>query len=130
VGSRTSNQMRVLTLTSLYPNQAMPSFGIFVENRIRHLAATGEAEIRVVAPVPWFPSGHRIFGSYGKWASVPREEVRHGLEVVHPRYPLVPKVGMLAHPLLMAARLDLPRLIGPGATLVIHDIGGLARGRR
>jgi Domain of unknown function (DUF4158) len=25
---------------------------------------------------------------------------------------------------------DLPRLIGPGATLVIHDIGGLARGRR
>jgi glycosyltransferase involved in cell wall biosynthesis len=95
-------KLRILTFTSLYPNAAMPNFGIFVENRISRVAQTGEAEIRVVAPVPWFPSRRTIFGRYARWASVPRREVRHGLEVVHPRYPLLPKFGMLAHPLAMA----------------------------
>ena len=95
-------KLRVLTFTSLYPNAAMPNFGIFVENRISRVAQTGEAEIRVVAPVPWFPSRRSIFGRYARWASVPRREVRHGLEVMHPRYPLLPKFGMLAHPLAMA----------------------------
>ncbi len=97
------DRLRVLTFTSLYPNAAMPNFGVFVENRIRRVAETGEAEVRVVAPVPWFPSGSPRFGRYGTWARVPHREVRHGLEVVHPRYPLVPKVGMLGHPLAMAA---------------------------
>ena len=96
--------LRVLTFTSLYPNRAMPTFGVFVENRIRRLAATGEAEVRVVAPVPWFPIRHRAFGAYATWAAVPGEEVRHGLPIVHPRYPLPPKVGTHLHPFLMAAR--------------------------
>jgi len=46
----------------------------------------------VVAPVPWFPSRNARFGEYAKHASAPREELRHGIQVFHPRYPLLPKL--------------------------------------
>jgi glycosyltransferase involved in cell wall biosynthesis len=95
--------MRVLTFSALYPNRAMPNFGVFVENRLRHLMGSGQVEARVVAPVPWFPSRHPIFGTYARWAQVPEHEIRHGLEVRHPRYALPPRIGTHLHPFLMAA---------------------------
>ena len=94
--------MRVLTFTNLYPNSVQPRHGVFVEQRLRRLVATGQLEACVVAPVPWFPSGHRCFGAWGRFARVPRHEVRHGIDVFHPRYPVIPKVGMSLAPLLMA----------------------------
>ena len=48
--------MRILTFSTLYPSASRPQHGIFVENRLRHLVASGEVEARVVAPVVWFPS--------------------------------------------------------------------------
>jgi glycosyltransferase involved in cell wall biosynthesis len=60
----------------------------------------------VVAPVPWFPSKARAFGRYAAFAQVPREERRHGVTVLHPRYPLLPKVGMSSAPFLMYAALS------------------------
>ncbi len=97
--------MRVLSFTTLYPNAVQPRHGVFVEERLRHLAASGEVELTVLAPVPWFPSRHPRFGRYADFAAVPREEKRHGLRVLHPRYPVWPKVGMSAAPALMAAAL-------------------------
>ena len=47
--------VRLLTFSTLYPNAAQPNHGVFVENRLRHLVATGEAGSTVLAPVPWFP---------------------------------------------------------------------------
>ncbi|MGH6902641.1 MAG: glycosyltransferase, partial [Geminicoccaceae bacterium] len=55
----------------------------------------------VVAPVPWFPFDDRRFGRYATFAGVPREERRHGITVLHPRYALIPKVGMSSAPVLM-----------------------------
>src|SRR3546814_16194507 len=57
--------MRVLTFTALYPNAAQPVHGIFVENRIRHLRESGEVDIQVAAPVPWFPI-HEIGRASGR----------------------------------------------------------------
>lgn len=94
--------MRILSFTTLYPNAAQPSHGVFVEQRLRHLAATGEVQARVIAPIPWFPSGLPIFGRYARYAGVPRMEMRHGLEIRHPRYPLIPKIGMGAAPYLLS----------------------------
>jgi hypothetical protein len=56
-----------------------PSHGIFVETRLRHLLASGEVETRVIAPVPWFPFRHNMFGDYAHYAAVPRQEVRNGI---------------------------------------------------
>ena len=95
--------MRILTFSSLYPNRAMPNFGIFVENRLRHLVGSGAVDVRVVAPVPWSPGRRRWLGNEGHWAEVPAREVRHGLEVLHPRYARLPRYGLATQALLMAA---------------------------
>ncbi len=57
---------------------------------------------RVVAPVPWFPAKNPKFGKYAKFAAVPMSEVRNQIEVFHPRYPVLPKIGMSFAPLLLA----------------------------
>lgn len=93
--------LRLLTFSTLFPNAAAPHHGVFVENRLRHLVASGEAESRVIAPVPWFPSSNPRFGTYATYAAAPRREVRHGIEVDHPRYPLIPKIGMTVAPALL-----------------------------
>ncbi len=95
--------MKILTFSTLYPNAIRPGHGIFVEARLRHLLASGKVESKVVAPVPWFPSANPRFGDYAAFAKVPREERRHGIDVVHPRYAIVPKVGMSLAPFLLAA---------------------------
>jgi teichuronic acid biosynthesis glycosyltransferase TuaC len=98
-GPAAARRLRILTFTTLYPNAAQPSHGVFVENRIRHLAASGAAEIEVVAPVPVFPLVRRFMAEYAEAEKASARETRHGLTVRHPRYPLVPKVSMLAAPL-------------------------------
>lgn len=94
--------MRLLIFSSLYPSTTRPRHGIFIENRVRHLAAAPGVEIKVVCPVPWFPSAYTRFGRYATFAGVPRREVRYGIEVHYPRFPVIPKIGMSAAPLLMA----------------------------
>jgi len=94
--------MKILTFSTLFPNAEKPGHGIFVETRLRHLVSSGRVEARVVAPIPWFPSTNPRFGQYARFAKAPRQEVRHGIDVLHPRYPVLPKVGMSVAPLLLA----------------------------
>lgn len=86
--------MRILTLTTLYPNAAAPSHGVFVENRLRAFAARCGAEIRVAAPVPWAPSILAHHPRYGAFVRAPRAETRSDLPIVHPRYFVAPRIGM------------------------------------
>ncbi|HEU5403459.1 MAG TPA: glycosyltransferase [Terriglobales bacterium] len=94
--------LKILTFSTLYPNERAPRHGIFVEQRLRKLVESGDVVARVVAPVPWFPFTASLFGRYGVAASVPREEERHGLKVLHPRFPSIPVVGMSLKPKLLA----------------------------
>ncbi|MBA3033137.1 MAG: glycosyltransferase family 4 protein [Gammaproteobacteria bacterium] len=94
--------MRTLLFSTLYPSSVRPSHGIFVETRLRHLLASGEVETRVVAPVPWFPLRHKLFGEYAKHAAVSRHEVRNGISIEHPRYLLLPRLGMNSAPASLA----------------------------
>jgi len=97
--------MRILTVTSLWPNEAQPNHGIFVENRMERVHATGNAEVTVIAPVPWFPSSAAMFGPYADFARVPARAERHGIRIEHPRYATIPKVGMRVQPALYHAAL-------------------------
>ncbi len=94
--------MKILSFTTLYPNREQPRHGIFVENRLSELVKSGGVEIKVLAPVPWFPLKNRMFGIYGKYARIPSKEQRRDIEVFHPRYPVIPKIGMSVAPFLMA----------------------------
>lgn len=93
--------MRLLTYSTLYPNAAQPNHGVFVENRLRHLIASGRVDSRVIAPVPWFPFRHSRFGSYAAFAAAPQREERNGIAIEHPRYPVIPKIGMNLAPRLL-----------------------------
>lgn len=94
--------VKILTFTTLFPNAVQQRHGIFVENRLRHLLDSGQVESRVVAPVPWFPFRSPRFGAYSQYARIDRVETRNGLTIVHPRYPVIPRVGMSLTPWMMA----------------------------
>lgn len=97
--------IRLLTVSTLFPSAQMPSHGIFVETRLRHLVAEEPVSSIVLAPVPWFPSGHPRFGAWGRFARAPHREIRFGIEVHHPRYPAIPWIGQRLVPAAIAAAL-------------------------
>lgn len=95
--------MKILTYTTLYPNAVQIRHGIFVEQRLRQLLKCAGINAKVVAPVPWFPFRSERFGVYAQYAQVPKQEQRHGIDIIHPRFPVIPKIGMTIAPLLLAA---------------------------
>lgn len=115
--------LRLLTFSTLFPNEQQPNHGIFVENRLRHLVATGEATAVVLAPVPYFPSASPRFGAWARHARVPRLETRHGLAIHHPRFLAIPRVGMSAAPSLLywASLRAARRLIANGQEFDLID---------
>jgi glycosyltransferase involved in cell wall biosynthesis len=114
-GQARTRPLRLLTFSTLYPNAAQPNHGVFVENRLRHLVASGEAESTVLAPVPWFPGRGP--------GAVPAEEHRHGLAVHHPRFLAIPKLGLAINPyaLWRAARTAFRRLRAEGLAFDLID---------
>ena len=109
--------IRIATFTTLFPNSVQPVHGIFVQNRLHHLIATGRVTSRVIAPVPWFPRPlQRLFPSYPAYSRVPAFERRDGFSVIHPRFPVLPKVGMSLAPgfLYLSCRSTMQRLLREG----------------
>ncbi len=94
--------IRTLLFSTLYPSSVRPTHGIFVETRLRELLRTGEVQSKVLAPVPWFPSTGARWGDYAKMAATPQRETRNGIDVLHPRYLVLPKIGMTVAPALLA----------------------------
>lgn len=97
-----SKPLRSLLFSSLYPSSVRPGHGIFVETRLRELLGASDVQAKVIAPVPWFYSSDPKHGVHGLMAATPRREQWHGIDVLHPRYPLPPKVGMHIAPLSLA----------------------------
>ena len=89
-----NSPLKIVTYTTLFPNREQPTHGVFVENRLRNLVETGAVNARVVAPVPWFPSSAPIFGRYATLAKVVPRETRFNLPIEHPKYLILPKIGM------------------------------------
>ncbi|WP_114953148.1 glycosyltransferase [Sphingosinicella terrae] len=101
--------LRVLTLSTLFPNAVRPTLGPFVERQTIGLAARAGVAVEVVAPVglpPWPLSHHP---HYAPLRALPEREVWKGLAVHRPRYRVWPLVGAAATPAAIARAL-LPRL--------------------
>jgi teichuronic acid biosynthesis glycosyltransferase TuaC len=97
--------IRALTLTTLFPNSVQPAHGIFVRQRLQHLVATHDISIRVIAPVPWYPPFAPGPAEYVRHRAVPAVETVGPFVVSHPRYLVLPRIGMSLAPTLMAASL-------------------------
>jgi glycosyltransferase involved in cell wall biosynthesis len=91
--------VKILTFTALFPNNVRPRQGVFVSERMSQVARLADCEVRVVAPVPWYPP---IRGTHrSQFRQVVRQERVAGLDVTHPRYAMMPKVGMTTYGLTM-----------------------------
>lgn len=95
--------LRVLTLSSLYPSDARPGFGGFVERQTLALASRADVEVKVVAPfaVPPFGVG-RWLSAYRPLLDLPIREMRGGIAVYRPRFPTIPGIGGRINPWSMA----------------------------
>jgi teichuronic acid biosynthesis glycosyltransferase TuaC len=97
--------MNVLIFTSLWPNSERPNLGIFVKNRIAALAQIDGVDVRVVAPVPYFPKSFQspiIPARWRRMASIADREMIAGIQTYHPRHLVTPKVGMTFYSRWMA----------------------------
>ena len=117
-----SSKISILTTTTLFPNSLQPSHGIFVETRLRRLLEDGKVRARVLAPVPWVPPGLPN-PEQRKLRRIPDFEQRNTLEVDHPRYVLIPRVGinLTPHTLYRAMRQRLTRLLAGGLKIDLID---------
>lgn len=84
--------LRVLTLSTLFPDATRPTFGPFVERQTLGLAAHPDVELRVVAPVGIPPLG-RFHPRYRGLTRLPDVETWKGLTVYRPRFTHLPGIG-------------------------------------
>lgn len=97
--------LRVLVLSTLFPDASRPNFGIFVERQTLSLAERDDVEVRVVAPRGLPPGPLARLGRYAALAALPAHEQWKGLRVDRPRFLNLPGTGGRFHARAMAAAL-------------------------
>jgi len=80
--------MKVLSISHMFPNNINPNNGIFVKERIKYISK--KIELKVVAPLPYFPMNH-LLNKYGGTNKVKKKENFDTLSVYHPKYFCIPK---------------------------------------
>ena len=93
--------LKILSLTGLYPTKTEPGLGLFVQRRMKHVAAL--AEVRIVAPLAAVDYGHperKLFAM----AKEPYRVQDGPLVVYHPKW-FYPPLGGWTNGYWLAARL-------------------------
>lgn len=91
--------MRVLSLSTLYPNAADPRFGTFVARSLEALAARGDWHVTLLNPIGLPPV---TFGRYRALAQAAVGGIEHGVEVHRPLFRMIPRFGGRWNPALIA----------------------------
>ncbi len=94
--------LRVLTLSTLYPDATRPNFGVFVERQTHGLAARPDIDLTVVAGLgtpPWPLSRH---ANYRRFDAVPTVETWNDIPVHRPRFRVLPGTGGRFHAMALA----------------------------
>lgn len=133
--------MRILSIATLFPNPVKPSFGVFVGNQMRAVAARCEVDLTMVSPIgvpPW-PLSTRA--PYARLKDIPEVSDAVGIKVHYPKFTLIPKIGGDSNPARIAAAvLPLARRLhaeqpydlidaqfffpdGPAAAIVARELG-------
>lgn len=89
----TENPLRILIVTTFFPNAVDRYRTVFVKNLV--VAMHRRVTLGVVAPVPYAPPSPVV----ARWAAlrrVPVEESIDGVDVVHPRFIVIPKFNVFS----------------------------------
>jgi teichuronic acid biosynthesis glycosyltransferase TuaC len=133
--------LRILSLSTLFPNPVRKSFGIFVGNQMRAVVARSDVDLTMVSPIgvpPW-PLSRRE--PYAKLRKIPEKTDDVGLPVHYPKFRLYPMIGGDSNPgRIVDAMLPLARRLheqkpfdlvdaqfffpdGPAAAAIARDLG-------
>ena len=85
--------LRVLVLSTLFPDMSRPNFGIFVERQTRELASRPDVKVTVVAPIGMPPWPLSRAARYGQLRHVKDHENWQGLQIYRPRFTTLPGMG-------------------------------------
>ncbi|MBR0553771.1 glycosyltransferase [Stakelama marina] len=107
--------LRILTLSTLFPDASRPNFGIFVERQTLGLAAHPDVELKIVAPrgLPPFPLSR--LSRYSALAELPEREDWKGVDCHRPRFANLPGTGGRWHGDMLA------RAVAPLLDELRHD---------
>ncbi|HYJ82731.1 MAG TPA: glycosyltransferase [Allosphingosinicella sp.] len=95
--------IRILVLTSRFPDRLRPNLGNFVERQTHEIASRPGVEVEVVAPLGRAPFPFRL-AAPGRLDGLPAEEMWNGLRVHRPRFARLPFAARL-RPAALARRL-------------------------
>jgi len=85
---------RVLSLSTLYPNDANPRFGTFVARSLEALQRETDWDVTVVNPIGLPPLPTRLLPArYRDLAKAARDGEEKGIRIYRPRFTLLPKIG-------------------------------------
>lgn len=85
--------VRVLSISTLFPNAARPAFGLFVARQAQAFAALDDAEMVVINPVAIAPPPLAGFLNSAEERALPATAQDWGVTVHYPRYPYIPRYG-------------------------------------
>ncbi|HEY3324818.1 MAG TPA: glycosyltransferase [Planctomycetota bacterium] len=88
-------RLRVLVITSLFPNPVQPAWGIFNAQACQRLARLDD--VRVISPIKWFPGLALLSETEQRLAQVPTAGEYDGIPVSHPRFFRTPGFGLRWH---------------------------------
>ena len=92
--------MNILTITSLFPNHLRPDTGSFIFKRMNAFSMLEGNYVQAIAPLPYYPG----WIANKRWSNFHRAfyfEQREKIATYYPQYPLIPKISMSFHGLLM-----------------------------
>jgi len=85
--------MRVLSISTLFPNPARPSFGIFVGNQMRAVARRGDVALVMVSPVGLPPWPLSLRAPYNRLRAIPERSEAAGVPALYPKFRTIPLIG-------------------------------------
>jgi len=84
------SRLRVLSISTLYPNNHTPNFGVFVERQMQAVMKRGDVDLTMINPlgIPPFPLSRH--SRYRPLLDVATEESRSGVPVLRPHFRITP----------------------------------------
>jgi len=86
-----ARRLRVLAITSLFPSEVQPYWGIFNALALESLSEL--ADVRVISPVKWFPGMSLLSKAERRLARIPLRNNHRGIPVTYPRFFRTPGFG-------------------------------------
>ncbi len=93
---------RVLSVSTLYPNAHTPRFGTFVARSLEALAEHENWDVTVINPIGVPPIA---FGKYKPLAKAAFDGFENGVQVLRPKFTLIPSVGARSNPGIIARKI-------------------------